>query len=164
MYERFWLTWSSCWKNSTHSPRKCKGGSWSHLKNGITAKPTCRCQADVLHLKYEQCGFWDLREIPLREDSTNGTCFTITLKLSSVVISYSLSQKYTNKHHKNHNTTTDSVHLSRVDYHVHMTSPHVIQHNPNLSKHIYAKPCAYISPGSPGHLILAIMSWTQPHA
>ena len=68
--------------------------------------------------------------------------------LFSVIISWLLSQKSTKKHHKIHNRTADTFDLTRIDYHTHMTSPHVINNNPNNFEHIYAKPCTYTSPPS----------------
>ena len=50
------------------------------------------------------------------------------------------------KHHKIHNTTAGTVDLTMIDYHTHMTSPHVMDNNPNNSECIYAKPCAYTYP------------------
>ena len=62
-----------------------------------------------------------------------GTNFTITHAKICYYIMI-IIPKYTKKHHKIHNITTDSVNLPMSDYHIHMTSPHVIHNNPNTSK------------------------------
>ena len=63
-----------------------------------------------------------------------------------VIIFWLLSQKYTKNITKIHNTTTEAVDLTRINYNTHMTSPHVINNNPNESERIYAKPCTYTYP------------------
>ena len=52
--------------------------------------------------------------------------------------------KYAKNIIKIHNTTTEAVDLTRIDYNTHMTSPHVINNNPNDSEHIRKAVCIYL--------------------